>query len=530
MRFALAALLGLLASGLGLVLQDDGPPVTCRLTLELVDAENNRPVPGVVQLLDAEGKLLEIEALLNRGQGLTKPEAIRRWWVLPERAVLEVPAAAITVRALAGLETELAEAKLDLTGKSKAELKLPLKHFHRARESGYVAGNTHLHLMKLSKPQSDRYLQTMPLVDGLDIVFVSYLERAKADLEYTTNNYTPEDLQRLSTDHVHFGHGEEHRHNFGPGGEGYGHILLLDIPYIVRPVSIGPGITLAGHDAPPLQQGIDEARRAGGKVIWAHNLFGHEDIPNWLTGRVHANNIFDGGTRGSYQGSLDRYLNVGLKVPFSTGTDWFLYDFSRVYVMTNQAVTPRQWLDLLSAGKTYITNGPLLELTVDGQPIGATLEIGEPREVTVQARAIGRIDFQRLELVQNGRVVAQAKSQAKWGHFSAELSERLPIDAACWLAVRTPPPPAPDDPELQAPVPENEYGGALFAHSSPIYVNFAGQGVFDRATAEKLVAEMQASMVRIEEQASFADERQRRQVLDVYREGIERLRQRMAKP
>ena len=45
-------------------------------------------------------------------------------------------------------------------------------------------------------------------------------------------------------------------------------------------------------DAPPLRQGIDEALRQGGKIIWAHNMYGFEDIPNWLTGRVHANNMY----------------------------------------------------------------------------------------------------------------------------------------------------------------------------------------------------------------------------------------------
>ena len=34
-------------------------------------------------------------------------------------------------------------------------------------------------------------------------------------------------------------------------------------------------------------------------MIWAHNMFGFEDIPNWVTGRVHATylrgrRIYDG--------------------------------------------------------------------------------------------------------------------------------------------------------------------------------------------------------------------------------------------
>lgn len=530
MKTVLGSLLCLLAAGMGLTLSDETPSTTCRLTLELVDSKTGESLPGVVQLLDEQGQLVELKGLVNRGFGLTTPTAIRRWWVLPQRTMIEAPAARLTLRAFASLETAVAEQSLDLTGKPAAEAKIKLTSFHRARTAGYVAGNTHLHLMKLSKEQSDRYLQEVPLVDGLDIVFVSYLERAVADLEYTTNKYSPEDLKRLSTEHVHFGHGEEHRHNFGAGGEGYGHILLLDIPFIVRPVSIGPGITLAGHDAPPMQPGIDEARRAGGKVIWAHNLFGHEDIPNWLSGRVHANNIFDGGTHGSYKDSFYRYLNIGLRVPFSTGTDWFVYDFSRAYVQTDQAVTPRQWLDLLGQGRSYITNGPLLELTVDGRSLGDTLELTEPRSVAIRARAVGRVDFQRIELIRNGNVIGSSPSSAAEGYHKAELNINVPIDAPCWLALRTPPPPVKDDPTLQAPVPENEYGGPLFAHTSPIYVQLGGRGVFDRATAEKLLAEMQASMAKIVEQGKFANDDELEQVLRVYREGIQQLKGKMDAP
>ena len=257
-------------------------------------------------------RAVELTELVNRGQGIEQPGPIHDWWVLAKPATLSVPAGPLVIRALAGLETELAQQRIDLTGQSRASLRVPLTRFFRARAAGQLAGNTHLHLMKLSKAQADRYLRDVPTVDDLDIVFLSYLERANATPEYTSNNYSRHDLEKLSHGHVHFGNGQEHRHNFGKYGEGYGHILLLDIPYIIHPVSIGPGITATGVDAPPLQAGIDTARSVGGKVIWAHNLYGFEDIPNWITGRVHANNIFDGSAKGSYKDTYYRYLNVGL--------------------------------------------------------------------------------------------------------------------------------------------------------------------------------------------------------------------------
>ncbi|HVU86363.1 MAG TPA: CehA/McbA family metallohydrolase [Pirellulales bacterium] len=496
-----------------------------------MDEATGEPLPGVVQARDAAGKLIPFEELVNRGQGIEEPGPIHDWWILPKVTTVMVPARLLKLTAFSGLETELATLDLDLRDRREASPKIALKRFADARRARLLAGNTHLHLKKLSKQQADRYLSEVPLGDGLDVVFLSYLERAGSDLDYTSNKYSHEDLHRLSHNHLHLGYGEELRHNFDAYGEGYGHILLLDIPIIIRPVSIGPGLTEAKFDAPPLQAGIEQARDAKGKVIWAHNRYGFEDIPNWITGRIHANNIYDGSERGSYRDTYYRYLNIGLHVPFSTGTDWFIYDLSRVYVETDPArpVTPTEWLERLAAGKTYITNGPLLEFTVDGQPIGSTIELAKSGALSVRARAVGRSDFKRIELVHNGQVVERADSRRDKGHFVADMELRLPINASAWLALRTPPRPVAGDPELQEPVPSNEFGGGIFAHTSPVYVNVGGDAVFDAATAEGLLDEMRSDMREIDEHATFANNAERQRVMHVYEEAIGVLAERLEK-
>lgn len=507
--------------------QNDQSAPTCSLELELIDAQRGEPLPGLIQIRTADGTLIDLPRLINHGHGVERRTALHEWWALAAKTTLEVPQEKLSITAISGLEFAAAERTIDLTGRQTTSVKLPLARFYHARAQGYAAGNTHLHLQKMSKAAADRYLRELPLADGLDIVFISYLERAVADLEYTSNNYTPADLNQLASERLKFGHGEEHRHNMAAYGEGYGHVLLLDIPRIIHPVSIGPGITKTGTDAPPLKQAILQARRDGGRIIWAHNLYGFEDIPNWLAGRVHANNIFDGGTRGSYKDSFYRYLNIGLRVPFSSGTDWFIYDFNRAYVLVDGPLAAKNWLAGLEAGRSYITNGPLLELTVDGRPLGEVIELNGPSTLLVRGSARGRVDFARIELVQNGRVVARAASTAKQGHFAAELITELKIDAPCWLALRTPAPPVANDPTLQEPVPANELGAPLFGHTSPIYVQLAGRGVFDRDTAESLLQEMKANLQSIDEQAVFADDAERDSVRQVYLEGMRKLEELM---
>src|SRR5690606_6486644 len=108
--------------------------------------------------LDEQDQLVPLKELINRGQGLSQRAVISRWWVLPRPMQVTVPAAPLKIRALSGLETELAEAEVDLSGKREHVLKVPLVRFYQPRPNGYVAGNTHLHLRKLSKEQADRYL------------------------------------------------------------------------------------------------------------------------------------------------------------------------------------------------------------------------------------------------------------------------------------------------------------------------------------------------------------------------------------
>jgi hypothetical protein len=283
-----------------------------------------------------------------------------------------------------------------------------------------------------------------------------------------------------------------------------------------------------GHDGLPLQRGIDTARRDGATAIWCHNEWGTEALPNWITGRVDAQNIFDGGIRSSYKDSYYRYLNAGLAVPFSTGTDWFMYDFSRVYVRIEGELTTARWLKELAAGRSFITNGPLIDLRVANRLPGDTLPLAKPDSVAIAAKATGRVNFERIELIRNGEVVAHAATRRVGGHYDAELKTTLEISQPCWLALRTPPQSVPDDPDLKQATPLNEFGRELFSHTSPVYVTVAGRKVFDPQIARELLEKMKKSRAMIVERGRFEDDLAKASVIDVYNDGIAALERRLA--
>jgi len=480
----------------------------CKLTIELTLEGVREPVGGLVRITNlASGKPLAFRDEIHRAEN---------WYTLPAGGTFVVPRAKLKVEAFHGLETELAVREIVAAAEKSQTLRLPLVRFYDARVKGLVAGNTHLHLMKLTHEEMDRYLRTVPLGDGLDLVFVSLLRRIPDERDYITNTLSEGDFGRLSQGAVKYAGGQEHRHNFGTGGEGFGHVMLLDILKRIEPVSIGPGIMREGTDGIPIQRGIRAARADGATVIWCHNTFGHEDIPNWVSGLVHAQNIFDGGNHGGYADTFYRYLAAGMKVPFSTGTDWFIYDFSRVYVPLAGAWSPKRWLAELAAGKSTITNGTFLELIAGSHKIGDTIVAVAGDEIRVQGRAFGRNDFQRVELIHNGEVVHSVAAKKEGSHSTASLDHTLKVAGPGWFALRIP-----------DSAGKNELSQPLFAHTSPIYVEVGGRRLFRPEVARGMLAEMKDSLKVIESKATFADDEERQAVLGVYREASTALQKRI---
>jgi hypothetical protein len=494
---------------------------TCQLTIRLLDAGTRKPLPGLVRITQADGNAVPLAGLVSRGTKLRNDHPAKDWFAIVEPAAVPLPRAPLTIEAFSGLHTELARATVDLSGKPSAQVDVPLKSFVNVAGDGWFSGNTHLHLSGLTREQADEYLRTLPRADCLDLLFVSYLERAQADRDYISNGYTLADLERLGGQSLLFGNGEEHRHNFDGYGEGYGHVMFLNIRQLVRPVSIGAGIMGEGPDWPPLRRGIAQARGDGATVIWCHNTFGHEDVPDWLAGLLDAHNIFDGdgATHGRYEDTFYRYLNIGLKIPFSTGTDWFIYDFARVYgrLDKDKPLTVPNWLAALAAGRTFISNGPLLEFHAGKSEIGDTIALSKAAKLSISGRAVGRHEFKQLELVHNGKVVHSATNRTVGGHYEAALDFTLTIDEPGWVALRVP-----------TRDMKNEMGEALFAHTSPIYLELGGKRAFKKEAAEALLADMESALKVIPTKAKFAEDAQREEVLKIYREGIATLRRRLS--
>jgi hypothetical protein len=522
MRALFLTLASGLVFGLALVLraEPNQDQTTIPVRLRLLDERSGKGVAGMIRIFrQSENKPLDLTGLPDRLRGLGRSEALSGWYVVPaEGAETTLPRAALRLEAVSGLETTLAHQDIDLSQKSRDEVVVKLAFLFRPEEHQLFAGNTHLHLRNLTKEDADAYLRQLPVADGLKVLFISYLERDQDDQHYITNRYPLGTLRGFETTGVLMSNGEEHRHNFEAYGQGYGHVMFLDITQLVKPVSLGPGITNGGNDDQSLSRGMAAARQQGGTVLWCHNTNGYEAVPTVLAGRFDALNVFDGSRTGTYEERYYRFLNLGLRLPISTGTDWFLYDFARVYARVAAKLTIPSWLEALRAGRCQATNGPLLNLTVDGREMGDIVKLDKPQTVRLEATGLGRHDFQRLELVQNGKVVQTQTAAKKEGGYFARLVREVRIEEPSWFVVRI---------ETQT---KNELNCRLFAHSSPVYVDLAGKRVFDVESARSLQRELEQARDAIRQRGRFSTPAARDHVLAFYERAekdlLERLNQR----
>ena len=491
-------------------------PQTASVRVEVRDAATGQLAPANLRVFLTDSDRVFVPEDPRTATGLYRtPE----WYTLESTDVLELPREHVRIEAFRGIEWSVAQTELDLSHGGAHLVRLELSRFHDIARENWVSGNTHLHLQQTDRAYADRYLRTVPWADEVRVVFVSYLERAGDDQHYVSNLYRPADLIQLGGGPaaLQFGWGQETRHNFGAFGEGYGHVLLLDLDDLIEPVSTG--VSLQGEestDGVPIAPAIEQAHDVDATVIWAHNDFGLEDIPNWVAGRIHAQNTFDGGDVTHYDTSFYRYLDLGLEVPFSTGTDWFMSDLLRVFVHVEGELTITSWLESLRAGRSFITNGPILYLKAGSHAIGDTIDAQVGDVVQVNARSIGRADFKRLELVYNGRVIQASATRREGDAFVAEIDLPFEIRDPGWIAVRIP---------WQNN--SNMLGEVLRAHTSPIYVQVDGERHFDFNTARGLIQEMRESMEVVLAKGVFANEGEQQAVLDVYRQGIHMLERRI---
>ncbi|MEE3259624.1 MAG: CehA/McbA family metallohydrolase [Candidatus Latescibacterota bacterium] len=465
-----------------------------RLKGAIRDEISAAKVPAKVHVLNSGGRFVHpADSLLKVGPG-------DPFFYCDGDFEVVVPRGAVDIVVERGTEYTPLRQALYAPSMGSVEVDLTLVRWIDLPEQRWYPGNTHIHYDELEDKPEER-LRLEPEVNDLSATAVSILQRGQ--IPYASNKFPIGFMTDFSTDHRQVDCGEETRHNSSHGG--YGHVMLLNLRNLVEPVSRGDLVSAFDPDYPPLCHACDDAKTQGGIVIWCHNGRGMEAPVAAGLGKLDAFNLFDPCWKDLEYDIWYKLLNCGIRLPASTGSDWYVCSNNRVYVQTEDAFSYTSWLAGLKAGRTFITNGPALWLVVEGQGPGA--QIAARGRVVVEMAWRSHYPLDRVEVVRDGEVVdtrvLQETAEQREGAWSVDVD----LAGDGWVAARV------------FGAARDSFGQAVYAHASPVYV---GTGVpAERAgdAAAFFARGIEESSGLIGRFGRFTTDAQREEVLHLFAEG-----------
>jgi hypothetical protein len=460
------------------------------LKVALVDEATGKPVPARVELLDAGGKayIADDALLVGTPSILIDRESLGAWRatrgevlaVMSRKVVnnytrteqfyadgrfqLGLPAGKYRLRVFKGLEYRIAAREIEITTGATLDLNVPLVRWINLQQQGWYAADAHVHVARPNEqinPEISRWMQA----EDLHVANI---------LQWGNSHHFNNTWQ--------YAHGRESIYHEGdywlatgqenPRSHILGHTLTFGAS---APIHFPDNYLV-------YKQYWDEARRQNAVTGWAHfaDFGGQVGVPiDLLDGLVDFIEVlqFD---RADYSVWYDA-LNLGARVAPVGGTDYpagpYLPGRERFYTHVEGKLDYGAWLDGLRRGRTFVTNGPLLEFTVNGKGMGDEVRLDKRATVTIEARVrfdSSRDDVRQLELLADGQVIRRFDREAD----AAEIVCRYdhPATKNGWLAVRVAgkklaEPNSPYEPKHQY---YQERSPAL-AHSAAIYVTVAGR-------------------------------------------------------
>lgn len=244
--------------------------------------------------------------------------------------------------------------------------------------------------------------------------------------------------------------GQEYRPPF------HGHVAVFGDRHRVPelfPVTVGYEAAPPPTLAPSNTAFLEAAKRRGAITSYVHAFAGEDDPINAALGLGKSFMVdaalgaadtieWASASRGAF---IPWYaaLNNGLRVTAIGGEDTVsnlhimrLLGCVRTYVHLGAApLTADAWWTGVREGRTFVSTGPILDLTVDGQRPGGEVRLPPTGgTVTVTGSVTSVTPLQRVFLVMNGRDVAEVPLAPD--RRSARVSATVPVARSGWLHLR----------------------------------------------------------------------------------------------
>jgi hypothetical protein len=457
-------------------------PSTGRVRIEVKDAQSGRTVPARLGLYDSTGRapLPSEQALqVHRYADDTRLLWVAQRLLWPSRNRLafysngtyesELPSGSYELVATKGPEFRAYTGRVDVKAGQTSTVTISLTRYADQPAAGWYSGDTHLHLMR----DQVQDLSVWGQVAAEDVHVGNLLEMGNI---VTTHFRQPAwgPAGRFLRDGHLIASGQE-----DPRTTQRGHTIHHNLTTPVH---------LPAEDYFSYHKVFEASHSQGGVSGYAHmgQLFNGRrglaiDVPFELVDFIE---VLQGGRLAT--DTWYPFLNLGFKVNPAAGSDYPYFGPSlpgveRYYVKLDGPFDADAWYRSFKAGHVFVTNGPLIDVTVNGQGMGNEIRVarGARLDIAASARLNPDIDrLGRLEVIVHGDVVASERANGD----RIDLRKEIVADRSMWIAVRA-------LGEREAAPPGQPQQLTAIAHSAPIYVVVDGQPFWKTAAVPDLVKE-----------------------------------------
>jgi len=415
---------------------------------------------------------------------------------IPGETQIKLPVGKVYIEVSKGFEIKPVR-KVVTISEDTEEVEIEIDKVLSWRENGWISADTHVHFLSTNTALLEGS------AEGVNIV--NLLASQWGELFTNIGDFDG----RTTVGSVEAGGDGEYLVRVGTENRQHvmGHISLLGYEGdMITPLTTGgPDESAIGDPVETLlTEWAEQCKKQDGIVILPH--FPNPRLENAAT--IVSGNV-DGVEMTSWGSLYDginpysladwyRYLNCGYFVAAVGGTDKMSANTAvgtiRTYarIRENHEFTFDEWKEAIRSGQTFVTYGPLMNFTVDGNPMGSKIEmssIGGTVDIGWEVASV-TIPMSRVELIVNGEIteslaVSPDVASGNWN---------VKVDKSSWYALLVRGHYA-DKPEI------------ITAHSSPVMIQVEGSRMLAAADAVTILEQIEGSMAYIDTIGTRADEK-----------------------
>jgi TolB protein len=448
----------------------------------VVRDERGTATPARVVVTDASGRFYAPAQAWMHHAEFDRNEAPfeARYFHTPGDELIEVPAGTVSVEVMKGLAREPVRRSVAVGAGATSEVAvvLPTRRWPDGPGRRWVSADVHVHMNYGGHYRNTpAHLVLQAEAEDLDIVenLIVNKEQRFPDIAYSGRGVDP-----ASTATTLVVHGQEFHTSY------WGHLGLLGSHGgMLLPGYSGYPNTAAASLFPTNADVADLAHADGALVGYVHPF---EAEPSPLTkpahtdadelpvdvalGKVDYMEIVSFADHQATASVWYRLLNLGFRIPAAGGTDAMAnyatlrgpVGLNRVYASIPAGpLASAAWLEALKEGRSFATNAPLLDFSLAGSPIGATVQLERARPVAFFARLRSIVPVDHAQIVCNGHMVRELTLRSR--HQTLDVGGTLNLEASGWCVLRA------FTAKAEYPILDN----FVYATTSPIYVSIRGE-------------------------------------------------------